>query len=232
MTSTSSSTVNLMLVSGASVLQLPSWRESPLHKQPWREISHQTAAEPVTATWQWGKTPKQVSCLFTYCFSLWVFWDQEVEQMPMNSDGFFKISMAEHFVMSAFSWKYLIMRHVVQVRYCNALDEEEKRELKLFSNQRKKDNLGRGNVRPFPLTINGAICDKVKLATIPPSSYVLLSSISLVGDINDPFQNFKGFFPWNFIFCSACINQLIYFNTLLCCMGSFDVSWARWNSDK
>lgn len=52
-----------------------------------------------------------------------------------------------------------------QVRYCNALDEEEKRELKLFSNQRKKDNLGRGNVRPFPLTINGAICDKVKPAT-------------------------------------------------------------------
>uniref|UniRef100_A0A3B5A1X2 Prickle-like protein 2 n=1 Tax=Stegastes partitus TaxID=144197 RepID=A0A3B5A1X2_9TELE len=51
--------------------------------------------------------------------------------------------------------------HDNEVRYCNALDEEEKRELKLFSNQRKKDNLGRGNVRPFPLTINGAICDKV-----------------------------------------------------------------------
>lgn len=57
---------------------------------------------------------------------------------------------------------FILMRnHVVQVRYCNILDEEEKRELKLFSNQRKKDNLGRGNVRPFPLTINGAICDKV-----------------------------------------------------------------------
>lgn len=55
----------------------------------------------------------------------------------------------------------LVMNCVVQVRYCNSLDEEEKRELKLFSNQRKKDNLGRGNVRPFPLTINGAICDKV-----------------------------------------------------------------------
>lgn len=57
---------------------------------------------------------------------------------------------------------FILMRnHVIQVRYCNILDEEEKRELKLFSNQRKKDNLGRGNVRPFPLTINGAICDKV-----------------------------------------------------------------------
>lgn len=61
------------------------------------------------------------------------------------------------------------MNPVVQVRYCNALDEEEKRELKLFSNQRKKENLGRGNVRPFPLTINGAICDKVNLA--PPPFY-------------------------------------------------------------
>lgn len=49
-----------------------------------------------------------------------------------------------------------------QVRYCNILDEEEKRELKIFSNQRKKDNLGRGNVRPFPPNISGAVCDKVK----------------------------------------------------------------------
>lgn len=56
----------------------------------------------------------------------------------------------------------MLTSHVfVKVHYCNGLDEEEKQELKLFSNQRKKDNLGRGNVRPFPLTINGAICDKV-----------------------------------------------------------------------
>uniref|UniRef100_UPI003AB0BDA0 prickle-like protein 2 isoform X2 n=1 Tax=Centroberyx gerrardi TaxID=166262 RepID=UPI003AB0BDA0 len=50
--------------------------------------------------------------------------------------------------------------HDNEVRYCNTLDDEEKRELKLFSNQRKKENLGRGNVRPFPLTINGAICEQ------------------------------------------------------------------------
>ncbi|XP_024149541.1 prickle-like protein 2 isoform X1 [Oryzias melastigma] len=50
--------------------------------------------------------------------------------------------------------------HDNEVRYCNALDEEEKRELILFSNQRKKDNLGRGNVRPFPHNISGAACDK------------------------------------------------------------------------
>ncbi|XP_049436499.1 prickle-like protein 2 isoform X2 [Epinephelus fuscoguttatus] len=54
--------------------------------------------------------------------------------------------------------------HDNEVRYCNSLDEEEKRELKLFSNQRKKDNLGRGSVRPFPLTITGAICDKIIFA--------------------------------------------------------------------
>lgn len=52
----------------------------------------------------------------------------------------------------------------VQVRYCNSLDEEEKRELKLFSNQRKRENLGRGNVRPFPVTMTGAICEQVSRA--------------------------------------------------------------------
>jgi len=50
----------------------------------------------------------------------------------------------------------------VQVRYCNGLDEDEKRELKLFSIQRKKENLGRGNIRPFPLNMTGAVCDKVR----------------------------------------------------------------------
>uniref|UniRef100_A0A7N4PDG5 Prickle planar cell polarity protein 2 n=3 Tax=Sarcophilus harrisii TaxID=9305 RepID=A0A7N4PDG5_SARHA len=50
--------------------------------------------------------------------------------------------------------------HDNEVRYCNSLDEEEKRELKLFSNQRKRENLGRGNVRPFPVTMTGAICEQ------------------------------------------------------------------------
>lgn len=48
-----------------------------------------------------------------------------------------------------------------QVRYCSSLDDEEKRELKLFSNQRKRENLGRGSVRPFPVTMTGAICEQV-----------------------------------------------------------------------
>ncbi|XP_035652611.1 prickle-like protein 2 isoform X1 [Oncorhynchus keta] len=50
--------------------------------------------------------------------------------------------------------------HDNEVRYCNTLDDEEKRELKLFSNQRKRENLGRGNVRPFPVTMTGAICEQ------------------------------------------------------------------------
>ncbi|ELW48673.1 Prickle-like protein 2 [Tupaia chinensis] len=54
--------------------------------------------------------------------------------------------------------------HDNEVRYCNSLDEEEKRELKLFSNQRKRENLGRGNVRPFPVTMTGAICEQIIFA--------------------------------------------------------------------
>uniref|UniRef100_A0A3P9IXU9 Prickle planar cell polarity protein 2 n=2 Tax=Oryzias latipes TaxID=8090 RepID=A0A3P9IXU9_ORYLA len=50
--------------------------------------------------------------------------------------------------------------HDNEVRYCNGLDDEEKRELKLFSNQRKQENLGRGNVRLFPVTMTGAICEQ------------------------------------------------------------------------
>ncbi|KAK1799543.1 hypothetical protein P4O66_000424 [Electrophorus voltai] len=50
--------------------------------------------------------------------------------------------------------------HDNEVRYCNSLDDEEKRELKLFSNLRKRENLGRGNVRPFPVTMTGAICEQ------------------------------------------------------------------------
>ena len=79
-----------------------------------------------------------------------------------------------------------MMNCVFQVRYCNGLDEEEKRELKIFSNQRKKDNLGRGNVRPFPLTITGAICDKVNLTTTE--------------DIKAQLNKLSGFFPSRVIF--------------------------------
>ncbi len=51
-------------------------------------------------------------------------------------------------------------------RYCISLDEEEKHELKIFSNQRKRDNLGRGTVRPLPLTVTGAICEQVHIQVL------------------------------------------------------------------
>ncbi|TRY88987.1 hypothetical protein DNTS_021869 [Danionella cerebrum] len=48
--------------------------------------------------------------------------------------------------------------HDSEVRYCSSLDEEEKRELQIFSNQRKRENLGRGTVRSLPPTVTGALC--------------------------------------------------------------------------
>uniref|UniRef100_A0A3B3ZIB3 Uncharacterized protein n=1 Tax=Periophthalmus magnuspinnatus TaxID=409849 RepID=A0A3B3ZIB3_9GOBI len=48
--------------------------------------------------------------------------------------------------------------HDSEPQYCNSLDEAEKKELRAFSQQRKRDNLGRGAVRPFPVTMTGAIC--------------------------------------------------------------------------
>ncbi|NXV12620.1 PRIC2 protein, partial [Cepphus grylle] len=39
-------------------------------------------------------------------------------------------------------------------------NEVSDQKLKLFSNQRKRENLGRGNVRPFPVTMTGAICEQ------------------------------------------------------------------------
>ncbi|XP_037015117.2 prickle planar cell polarity protein 3 isoform X2 [Artibeus jamaicensis] len=51
--------------------------------------------------------------------------------------------------------------HDSEAQYCTALEEEEKKELKAFSQQRKRENLGRGTVRIFPVTITGAICEEV-----------------------------------------------------------------------
>ncbi|XP_061839384.1 uncharacterized protein prickle3 isoform X2 [Nerophis lumbriciformis] len=48
--------------------------------------------------------------------------------------------------------------HDSEPQYCNALKEEEKKELRLFSQQRKRDNVGRGVVRLFPVTMSGGVC--------------------------------------------------------------------------
>merc|ERR1719415_140209 len=43
--------------------------------------------------------------------------------------------------------------HDNEVRYCNSLSEDEKKELRLFSAQRKRDALGRGTVKQMPVTL-------------------------------------------------------------------------------
>lgn len=48
-----------------------------------------------------------------------------------------------------------------QVRYCQSLSEEEKKELQIFSVQRKKEALGRGIVKPLPRNILNSICEHV-----------------------------------------------------------------------
>ncbi|XP_062282903.1 prickle-like protein 2 isoform X1 [Scomber scombrus] len=50
--------------------------------------------------------------------------------------------------------------HDSEPQYCNTLDGEEKKELRSFSQQRKRENLGRGVVRLFPVTMTGAICQQ------------------------------------------------------------------------
>lgn len=43
--------------------------------------------------------------------------------------------------------------HDNQIRYCNSLTEEEKRELHVFSSRRKREALGRGSVRQLPVAL-------------------------------------------------------------------------------
>ncbi|XP_064605084.1 prickle-like protein 1-B [Liolophura sinensis] len=50
--------------------------------------------------------------------------------------------------------------HDNEGRYCNSLNEDERHELRIFSSQRKRDALGRGTVKPIPLTLEDVICDK------------------------------------------------------------------------
>ncbi|XP_017655960.1 prickle planar cell polarity protein 3 isoform X3 [Nannospalax galili] len=56
--------------------------------------------------------------------------------------------------------------HDSEAQYCTALEEEEKKELRAFSQQRKRENLGRGTVRIFPVTITGAICEEELLVDL------------------------------------------------------------------
>ncbi|KAL3852323.1 hypothetical protein ACJMK2_015980 [Sinanodonta woodiana] len=65
--------------------------------------------------------------------------------------------------------------HDNEVRYCNSLCEEEKHELRMFSAQRKREALGRGSVRPLPLTLQGSICHKCQ-KVIPGGEMAVFAS--------------------------------------------------------
>lgn len=45
------------------------------------------------------------------------------------------------------TWKTLASSSLLQVRYCHSLSDEERKELRIFSAQRKREALGRGAVR-------------------------------------------------------------------------------------
>ena len=51
-------------------------------------------------------------------------------------------------------------------RYCNNLREDEKKELRLFAAQRKRDALGRGAVKQMPVTLQAPIkCSNVSVVS-------------------------------------------------------------------
>ncbi|XP_046363462.1 prickle planar cell polarity protein 3-like isoform X2 [Haliotis rufescens] len=65
--------------------------------------------------------------------------------------------------------------HDNEVRYCNVLTEEEKHELRMFSAQRKREALGRGTVRPLPLTMQGTACTQCE-CTVPGGDMAVFAS--------------------------------------------------------
>ena len=74
----------------------------------------------------------------------------------------FHSSLPHHFISSLSSYF-----HIFCVSYCNSLSEDEKKELRLFSAQRKRDALGRGTVKQMPVTLaKPASCECVSLFLI------------------------------------------------------------------
>ncbi|XP_053572707.1 prickle-like protein 1 [Bombina bombina] len=55
---------------------------------------------------------------------------------------------------------YQLPPHDNEVRYCQSLTEEEKKELQMFSTQRKKEALGRGNIKLLSRAVTHAACEQ------------------------------------------------------------------------
>ena len=68
-----------------------------------------------------------------------------------------------NYFKSLFPMKYNLNNRLY-FRYCSNLSEDEKKELRLFSAQRKRDALGRGTVKQMPVTLQNPIpCDSVSI---------------------------------------------------------------------
>ncbi|XP_071817792.1 uncharacterized protein [Apostichopus japonicus] len=65
--------------------------------------------------------------------------------------------------------------HDNEVRYCNSLSGEEKKELKLFSEQRKREALGRGTAKPVSITQGNLPCHECG-DVIPPGNLAVFAS--------------------------------------------------------
>ena len=68
-------------------------------------------------------------------------------------------SMGEQYRMRQLLWQ--LPPHDTDNRFCHDLSEEEKVEHANFNILRKKEAMGRGSVRPLPVTIQGCNCVKV-----------------------------------------------------------------------
>lgn len=59
-----------------------------------------------------------------------------------------------------------------KVRYCQSLSEEEKKELQVFSAQRKKEALGRGTIKLLSRAVMHAVCEQVGLSRVSRRRWV------------------------------------------------------------
>lgn len=64
-------------------------------------------------------------------------------------------------VTDAVCFRVVLLFLSVKVRYCQTLSEEEKKELQVFSAQRKKEALGRGTIKLLSRAVMHAVCEQV-----------------------------------------------------------------------
>lgn len=69
--------------------------------------------------------------------------------------------MGEQYRMRQLLWQ--LPPHDTDNRFCHDLSEEEKVEYSNFNILRKKEAMGRGSVRPLPVTMQGCNCVKVSI---------------------------------------------------------------------